>query len=57
MENESIYGKITEHPEYPITDERRFTVEIKLHKPVCETSITHCDRCGFKVNTPCHIKE
>jgi hypothetical protein len=27
-----IYGKVTEHPEYPELDERRFTVEIRPHR-------------------------
>jgi len=51
-----IYGKLTEHPEYPLTDSRRFTVEIKPHdfevtrerdNALRRRRSPFCARCGF----------
>ena len=28
----NIYGALTEHPEYPISDVRHFTITIKVHE-------------------------
>ena len=44
---DSIYGRITEHPEYPVTDSRRFTVEILPHDFVPDRTLKTCYRCGF----------
>jgi hypothetical protein len=55
MADDSIYGKLTEHPEFPITDENHFTVSIRRHpyeEPVFDPRfslrpMTGCARCGF----------
>ena len=64
-----IYGKLTEHPEFPIEDARRFTVEIKLHdfEPESESQLqggrmrrvpgSFCRRCGFNRVAAVHPKE
>lgn len=62
-----IYGKLTEHPEYPVEDARHFTVEIKPHDYVPPRSrldaTRHrvvdpfCDRCGFHRVSPVHPRE
>lgn len=49
-----IYGHIVEHPEYPIEDERHFSVTIKAHAyedpgldPLTLRQRRGCERCGF----------
>ncbi len=56
-----IFGKVTEHPEFDVTDERRFTVEIKQHPyvspgvdPVTLRRRTGCEVCGFPQKSPVH---
>ena len=61
-----IYGKLTEHPEFPIDDSRRFTVEIRRHEfeqPPKRRAQgffvldPFCARCGFHRLTDVHFKE
>ena len=49
-----IYGPITEHPEYPITDARRFTVAILPHRCALDALRGTCHRCGYEPSHPVH---
>ena len=57
-----IYGKVTEHPEFSIEDERRFTIEVKPHEyealdrpePYTILAKRICGRCGFERMHPIH---
>ena len=55
-DQDSIYGKVTEHPEYPIEDENHFTIAIRPHpyeEPPAVNPMSNarplkgCARCGF----------
>lgn len=60
----SIYGPIIEHPEYPIEDERRFTVVIFSHPFQRVSSYRYFNRvqteaiciCGFDLYHRVHKK-
>lgn len=53
--NDNIYSGFTEHPEYPIDDERRFSLSIRPHAFECPSvdgatrrpANQGCMRCGF----------
>ena len=49
-----IYGPITEHPEYPETDARRFTVTIQPHPAAIDALRGVCYRCGYPELHPVH---
>jgi len=61
-----IYGPITEHPEYPETDARRFTVTVQPH-PFAEyasdreqhraAAARRCWRCGMPERHPVHERQ
>lgn len=59
-----IYGPITEHPEFPIEDSRRFTITIKVHDFEERKRSRYerlpdefCDRCGYHKDASVHTKE
>jgi len=59
-----IYGKLTEHPDLPLTDAGRFTVQIKVHdfepdrnRRDLAYSKNFCGRCGFNRVSPVHPQE
>jgi len=55
-----IYGKLTEHPEYPVEDSRRFTIEIRIHdyeaKRTRRSALPDpfCTRCGYHNDAAVH---
>ena len=65
----NIYGKLEEHPEFAINDDRRFTVQLRFHEfmPQRERQFQagrmryvtspFCADCGFNRITPVHPKE
>lgn len=66
---DDIYGPVTEHPEYDIGDERRFTITIYKHRFEPSGSRTwaylpshdgwYADqcRCGYPEDHPVHVTE
>jgi hypothetical protein len=59
-----IYGPVTEHPEYPIEDARRFSVVILAHEfEPWGSSVSRdlgrvgCKWCGFVEDEPFHTKK
>jgi hypothetical protein len=64
-----IYGKLEEHPEVPIEDPARFTVQLKFHDfetqyerqlmsgRMRRVKSPFCAACGFNRITPVHPKE
>jgi hypothetical protein len=59
MDEDSIYGPITEHPEYPVESEWRFTVTIRRHAfiPSIDTygfKQWKCKRCGYPSSHDVH---
>lgn len=63
-----IYGQLTEHPEYPITDVRHFTITIKSHdfeqaprkrglKKWASGPDPFCARCGYHKIAAIHPQE
>ena len=53
---ETIYGGFEEHPEYPITDPRRFSVHIVAHIFTPDRAYTpsRCKFCGQPEGTAIH---
>jgi hypothetical protein len=51
-----IYGPIKENDEYPVTDERHFTVTILPHRYVEGSDIRRdaCNECAFPSDEPFH---
>jgi hypothetical protein len=53
-----VYGKLIEHPELPIDDPGRFTIEILPHRYEWDgnpySRAAACIWCGFAENEPFH---
>jgi hypothetical protein len=56
-----LYGQLTEHPEYPVEDQRHFTITIRLHDFEARTlkrgerqPDPFCARCGYHADAAVH---
>jgi len=63
--NDSIYYGFEEHPEFPVEDERRFTIKIKKH-PFVPFLISEyqnpswkdkCKKCGYRKDAAVNLHE